>query len=83
MTIKKEWMTESHAKTKFRLVIKRALLIRDGVEPSPEVVAKFTLYSNKVRKKVHMDASPSVDGTPTRQMGGWASSTLQMMGIPE
>ena len=65
-------MTESEAKSKFRLAITRALQISDGVAPSREVVAKFTLYSNKVGKKVHMDATPSVDGTLTRQMGGWA-----------
>ena len=69
---KNEWMKESEAKAMFRLAISRALQIRDGVEPSREVVAKFTLYSNKVGKKVHMDATPSVDGTLTRQMGGWA-----------
>ena len=50
----------------FRLAISRALQIGDGVVPSREVVAKFTLYSNRVGKKVHMDATPSVDGTPTR-----------------
>ena len=67
-----EWMTESKAKKVFRAAVTRALLIRDGVIPSPQVVENFTLYSNKVGKKVHMDFVPTIDGTLTRQLGGWA-----------
>ena len=58
-------MTESEAKSKFSLATSRALQINDGVVPSREVVAKFTLHSSKVGEKVHMDATPSVDGTLT------------------
>ena len=65
-------MTESNAKKVFKAAVARALLIRDGATPSPQVVAKFTLYSNKVGKKVHMDFVPTIDGTLTRQLGGWA-----------
>ena len=67
-----QWMTESNAKKVFRAAVAKALLTRDGVEPTPQVVAKFTLYSNKVGKKVHMDFVPKIDGTLTRQLGGWA-----------
>ena len=34
----------------------------------------FTLYSNKVGKKVHLDYSKNIPGTETRFMGGWAAT---------
>ena len=67
-----KWMTESIAKKIFKAAVAKALSIRDGTAPSPQVLARFTLYSNKVGKKVHMDFVPAIDGTLTRQIGGWA-----------
>ena len=46
--------------------------ICDDAVPPPKEIAQFTLYSNKVGKKVHMDFVPTIDGTLTRQLGGWA-----------
>ena len=68
------WTMDDRVKCQkvFRAAVAKALLTRDGVEPTPQVVAKFTLYSNKVGKKVHMDFVPKIDGTLTRQLGGWA-----------
>ena len=67
-------MTKSDAKRAFKAAVTRTLFIRDGAVPSPKVIAEFTLYSNKVGKKVHMDFVPTIDGTLTRQLGAWALS---------
>ena len=71
------WLEETEAKRVFRRVIKEALTLRDGKPPPPECLNKFTLYSNKVGKKVHLDYSKtslerkpdlSEDGQPQGEM---------------
>ena len=68
------WMTETEAKRVFKLVVTQALTLRDGKPPSKACMKGFTLYSNKVGKKVHLDYSKSISGTETRFMGGWAAT---------
>ena len=68
------WLEEIEAKRVFRRVVKEALTLRDGKPPSPECLNKFTLYSNKVGKKVHLDYSKNISGTETRFIGGWAAT---------
>ena len=68
------WLTETEAKRVFKLVVTQALTLRDGEPPSKACMKGFTLYSNKVGKKVHLDYSKSISGTETRFMGGWAAT---------
>ena len=67
-----EWLQENEAKKVFKRVVKQALTLRDGKPPSAASMKKFTLYSNKVGKKVHLDYSKNISGTETRFIGGWA-----------
>ena len=67
-----EWITERKAKSVWRLAVERAITIRDNKKPTAETVKKYTLYSNKVGKKVSMDYADSISGTETRMIGAWA-----------